>query len=254
MAAGARGRGRGRGRGAERVAPVLALALALGAAGPSTGQTAGDEDGGGGGAGAIEISPAPAPNLAPTTPGSGSGPGSGPGSAPGPGPAEASADLPRAAVLIVNRTAVVENSVAAQALRDTERDVRARVQSELDEVKAELEAEEQALTELKQTMDPAEFDERARIFDRRVKEERRDAQERGAILVRFVQEARAALASALPRVLEELRRDAGALVILDSAAVAVADPGLDVTQQAIARYDREMGEVRFDPPADLARN
>ena len=145
MAAGARGRGRGAGR----VAPVLALALALGAAGPSTGQTAGDEDGGGGGAGAIEISPAPAPNLAPTTPGSGSGPGSGPGSAPGPGPAEASADLPRAAVLIVNRTAVVENSVAAQALRDTERDVRARVQSELDEVKAELEAEEQALTELK---------------------------------------------------------------------------------------------------------
>lgn len=245
MAAGARGRGRSGGAG--RVAPVLALALALCAAGPSSGQTAGDEDGGGG-AGAIEISPAPAPDPAPTTPAPG------PGSGSGPGPAEASADLPRAAVLIVNRTAVVENSVAAQALRDTERDVRARVQSELDEVKAELEAEEQALTELKQTMDPAEFDERARIFDRRVKEERRDAQERGAILVRFVQEARAALASALPRVLEELRRDAGALVILDSAAVAVADPGLDVTQQAIARYDREMGEVRFDPPADLARN
>ncbi|MEC9435077.1 MAG: OmpH family outer membrane protein [Pseudomonadota bacterium] len=169
-------------------------------------------------------------------------------------PEAASPDLPRGMVLVVNRAAVVDNSAAAQALRDTERDVREAVQKDLDTVKDELEAEEQALTELKKTLAPAAFDERARAFDRRVKEERRDAQERSAILIRFVQEARGALASALPRVLEELRREAGALVILDAAAVASADPSLDVTAEAIARYDREMGAVRFDPPPGLLRD
>ncbi|MEE3098949.1 MAG: OmpH family outer membrane protein [Pseudomonadota bacterium] len=169
-------------------------------------------------------------------------------------PVAASPDLPRGMVLVVNRAAVVDNSAAAQALRDTERDVREAVQKDLDTVKDELEAEEQALTELKKTLAPAAFDERARAFDRRVKEERRDAQERSAILIRFVQEARGALASALPRVLEELRREAGALVILDAAAVASADPSLDVTAEAIARYDREMGAVRFDPPPGLLRD
>lgn len=168
-------------------------------------------------------------------------------------PASPVGPLPRAPVLIVNRTAVVENSAPALALRDTERTVRETVQRELDTVKAELEAEEQTLTTLKETMDPAEFAERARQFDRRVKEERRDAQERGAALIRFVQEARAALVSALPRVLEALRREAGALVILDSAAIAVADPGLDVTDEAIERYNIEMGDVRFDPPAGVMR-
>ena len=51
--------------------------------------------------------------------------------------------------------------------------------------------------------------------------------------------------------LEALRRETGALVLLDASAVAAADPSLDVTSLAIERYDAEMGEVRFDPPEEL---
>lgn len=154
-------------------------------------------------------------------------------------------------VVIVNRSAVLEASAPARALAQVERDLQAKVQAENDRVRAELEAEERELTGLRETLDAAAFEARTRDFDRRVRAERRRAQERGALLLRFMQDARAALASALPRVLEALRRDLGAAVVLDAGAVVAADPSLDVTAAAIARYDEEMGGVRFDPPAAL---
>lgn len=151
-------------------------------------------------------------------------------------------------VAMVNGAAVVENSRAARALRATERDLRERAQAENDHVQAELEAEERELARLREEIPVVEFEARAAAFDRRVRAERRRAQERGALLVTFVQEARGALLSALPRVLEELRRDAGATMIIDAGAVLAIEPSLDLTATAIARYDAAVGEVRFDPP------
>ena len=169
-------------------------------------------------------------------------------------PSEADApasNTPRFPVVIINRSAVLEASAPARALAQVERQVQAKVQSENDRVRAELEAEERELTGLRDTLDPEAFKARTRDFDRRVRAERRRAQDRGALLLRFMQDARAALASALPRVLEGLRRDLGAAVSLDAGAVVAADPGLDVTAAAITRYNQEMGSVRFDPPAAL---
>tara|TARA_R110000751_G_scaffold40203_1_gene95385 strand:+ start:3607 stop:4467 length:861 start_codon:yes stop_codon:yes gene_type:complete len=161
------------------------------------------------------------------------------------------ATLPRSPILIVNRQAVLENSAAARALQETERETLERVTAELERVKTELQVEEQELTRLKPTLPPDQFDARAREFDRKVKAERAAGQDRRALFQKFTQEARQALASALPRVLEALRRETGSLVLLDASAVAAADPALDVTNLAIERYDAEMGAVRFDPPDDL---
>ncbi|MDF2231650.1 OmpH family outer membrane protein [Albimonas sp. CAU 1670] len=159
--------------------------------------------------------------------------------------------VPRSPILIVNRQAVLENSAAARALQETERETLERVTAELERVKTELQVEEQELTRLKPTLPPEQFDARAREFDRKVKAERAAGQERRALFQKFTQEARQALASALPRVLEALRRETGALVLLDASALAAADPSLDVTALAIERYDAEMGDVRFDPPGEL---
>ncbi len=173
------------------------------------------------------------------------------GATPVPAEPAPEARPPRSPVLIVNRNAVLENSAAARALQQTEREVLERVSAELARVKEELEAEEKELTALRNTLPPPDFDERARVFDRKVRSVRRADQERRALFQKFAQEARTALASALPRVLEEVRHETGALVLMDAAAVAAVDPALDVTALAIRRYDEEMGGVRFDPPDDL---
>ena len=151
----------------------------------------------------------------------------------------------------VNGAAVIENSRAARALRETERDLRERVEAENTRVQAELEAEERDLLRLRETLPSADFEVRTAAFDRRVRAERRLAQERGALLLAFVQDARGALVSALPRVLEQVRREAGAAMLLDAGAVLAVDPALDLTAYAISRYDAELGGVRFDPPAAL---
>lgn len=193
---------------------------------------------------APSLAPAPAqsPTQAPAAP---------PQAQPAPPATSQLRGAPRSPVLIVNRQAVLENSAAAQALQATERETLERVTAELERVKQQLQAEEQELTRIKGVVPAAEFDARARDFDRRVRAERAAGQDRRAVFQKFTTEARQALASALPRVLEALRRETGALVILDSAAVAAADPALDVTQLAIQRYDAETGDVRFDPPEEL---
>lgn len=153
--------------------------------------------------------------------------------------------------VVVNGAAVVENSAPARALRQTESEVRDRVQAENDRVQADLEARERELVRLRDELPADQFEARTAEFDRRVRAERRAAQERGALLLKFLQDARGALVSALPRVLEIVRRETGAALVIDSGAVLALDPGLDVTALAIQRYDEEMGGVRFDPPAAL---
>jgi Skp family chaperone for outer membrane proteins len=158
---------------------------------------------------------------------------------------------PRPAIIVVNKERVIEASAPFAGLRRTEQEVRARVEAQLEKVKAELEAEELELTRLRATLPNEEFQRRTRDFDRRVREERRDAQERGAMLLRFLNEAQAALRSALPRVLEDLRRDLGAALVVDAGAVLAASDSADVTDEAIARFDAAMKGVTFDPPEEL---
>ncbi len=232
---------------AARLGAGLALAL-VAAAGPAAAQ----QQDPAAPAGPAPAEPAPTEQApaeqAPAAP----APEAAPAPAPTAGPARPSRiAIPRSPVLIVNRQAVLENSAAARALQETERETLERVTTELERVKTELQVEEQELTRLKPTLPPAQFDARAREFDRKVKAQRAAGQDRRALFQKFTQEARQALASALPRVLEALRRETGALVLLDASALAAADPALDVTALAIERYDAEMGDVRFDPPKEL---
>lgn len=170
------------------------------------------------------------------------------------GPQEGAAAQPDKAlpaILVVNKERVIEASAPFAALRRTEQEIRAKVEARLEEVKAQLEAEELELTSLRATLSAEEFQRRTRDFDRRVRQERRDAQERGAMLLRFFNEAQAALRSALPRVLEDLRRDRGATLIVDAGAVLAISSSADVTDEAIALFDAAMGGVTFDPPEEL---
>lgn len=154
-------------------------------------------------------------------------------------------------ILVVDVAKVLANSNAAQSLTRAEADLRARVEVQLERVKAELEAEERALAERRPDMDPADFARLGADFDRRVRRERRAAQERGALLLKFMEDGRAALRRRLPLALEELRVRRGATVVIDAAAVAAWDPDVDATAAAAAIFDEMVGALDFTPPAKL---
>lgn len=155
------------------------------------------------------------------------------------------------AILVVDQRKVLESSAAGRALEAAEQQARAVVQSRLDAVKEALEAEERSLAERREGMPADAFARLGVEFDRKVREERRSAQERGALLLKFLDDGRGALRAQLPRAIEELRRRTGASVILDVGAAAAWDADVDATADAAAIFDEMTRNLRFDPPARL---
>ena len=158
------------------------------------------------------------------------------------GPSRAAADQP--AILIVSRKRLLNDTAHARALLKAEIELTAEVQRWVDAVKAELTAEEQELARLRPTLDREAFDARVAAFDRKVRRQRREAQQHAATLQNAFRAERLKLVEALGPLLEEVRTAHGASVILNSDQALTSDPALDVTDEVIARFD-----ATVPPPA-----
>ncbi|KIC48963.1 OmpH family outer membrane protein [Tateyamaria sp. ANG-S1] len=109
-------------------------------------------------------------------------------------------------------------------------------------IEAELEAEEQALTDQRSDMAPEAFRALADAFDARVEAIRRDRDEQSREIADLLEQNRDRfLASAAP-VLEEIMRDTGAAVILEQRSVYVSANAIDITDLAIERMDASLGD------------
>ena len=136
-------------------------------------------------------------------------------------------------------------------MRQAELALTAQLQSNVDAAKAELDAEEVELTRLRAELAQDEFEARASAFDARIRLVRRETQERAAVLQRAFQDARARLVAALPPVLERLRVEQGAAVVLGADQVLAARPGIDLTDRAIELFNAEGGEIAI-PDLNIA--
>lgn len=166
------------------------------------------------------------------------------------------AALPAAAagqtgIVVVSRERILREAVAARRLHDAEAELTERLQAEIDETKAGLAAEEEELARLRGELPEAEFEARISNFDQRLRLARRGAQERAAVLQKGFQDARAAIVAALPPLLERLRVEAGAAVVLSADQVLAMEPAIDLTDRAIALFDAE-GPAPAPPEIDLS--
>lgn len=116
-------------------------------------------------------------------------------------------------------------------------------------IEADLTAEERHLTDLRPTLAPDEFTARADDFDARVVAIRAEQDAKGREIAARRDTARQTfLQRALP-VLSRLMREAGAVAILDPAAIVVSFEAIDVTDEAVARIDAELGDGAEGAPA-----
>ena len=138
----------------------------------------------------------------------------------------------------------------------------ARLQGQIDETKTRFADEEEELTQQRGSLASAEFDARVADFDKRVRSARRVAQERAALLQKGFQEARAAIVAALPGLMERLRVEAGAQVVVNGDQVLAVDPAVDMTDRAIELFDADgpsppipeidLSEPLIEPPSASA--
>ncbi len=110
------------------------------------------------------------------------------------------------------------------------------------EIEASLTAEERELTDARAELDPAEFRERARIFDERVRRLRAEQDAKARALADLQEEARATFVRRVSPILSEMMGEIGADVLLDRRIVLTARAGVDITDRAIARIDAALPE------------
>lgn len=109
-------------------------------------------------------------------------------------------------------------------------------------VSAELAAEEQALTERRATMPQTEFRALASAFDEKVTRLREEQDSRILDLQRRRDLERRGFTARVAPILLEIVQTSGAVAILDERAVILAADAIDVTDEAIARVDRLLGD------------
>jgi Skp family chaperone for outer membrane proteins len=107
----------------------------------------------------------------------------------------------------------------------------------VDEIKAQFNAEEQELARLRPTMERSAFDARVAEFDRNVRRERRQTQFRAAALQTAFRDARLKFVEALTPILEEVRAEHGATLILNADQALATDRAADVTDEVIERIN-----------------
>ncbi len=110
------------------------------------------------------------------------------------------------------------------------------------ELEAALLAEEQELTDLRATMDPAAFQEVAAEFDQRVEEIRSAQEARLRDINAVADEAQLVFLQLTTPVLEQVLIDRGAAAVLDSRAVIYAIEGTDITEAALDRINTVLGD------------
>ncbi len=141
-------------------------------------------------------------------------------------------------VIVVSRERMLRDVEAARVLAETERRYTAILQSKIDEANETFAAEETGIADERATLSPEQLSDRIADFDRRMRLWRRTAQERAGVLQRGFQEARAQIVASLPTVLEELRRETGADVVVNADQVLAVGPGLDATARAVELFNK----------------
>ena len=115
-------------------------------------------------------------------------------------------------------------------------------------LEAELEAEEQDLTEQRETLSPQAFRDLADEFDAKVQRIRRESDTAVRNLERRWELAPVSFMRQVEPVLVEVMKDAGGVVILDARSVLLRADVVDITDLATTRINAEIGKGAVPQP------
>lgn len=114
-------------------------------------------------------------------------------------------------------------------------------------LEAELEAEEQALTDQRADLAPEDFRALADAFDARVQAIRREREAQSREIAALLDSSRGRFLQAAAPILEDIMREAGAGVVLEVRGVFISANAIDITDRAITRIDAAIGDGGPDP-------
>ena len=154
------------------------------------------------------------------------------------------------AVVVLDQDALFARSLFGQRLRAEVEAASAALARENRRIEAELEAEEQALTDRRPTTDPAAFSDLAAAFDTRVEAIRAEQDAKARALQQQSDRARGRFQAQAGPILAALAAEVGASVVLDRRFVIASADQVDVTDRAVARIDAALGDGGGAAPSE----
>lgn len=145
-------------------------------------------------------------------------------------------------VLLVDPDLLLRNSVLGKALLQIIDDKSAERIEENRVIASELEAEEAHLTELRPTIDPAEFQELSDAFDQKVQAIRDEQIAKDVALQREAEQVPPRFIAIAAPILNQLLQKYQAGAIVDRRATILYNTDLDVTREAIELLDRTFAD------------
>jgi Skp family chaperone for outer membrane proteins len=162
------------------------------------------------------------------------------------GPAWAQDDLSmgqvRSPILTIDVDRLVAETRFGQRLGEDLQAQEEALAAENRRIESELTAEEQSLTERRPSMEVEAFRAEAEAFDAKVQRIRAEQDAKEQALSDSVNEGRTEFLNAATPVLAQLMIDSGAAVILQRRDVFLSASLVDVTDEAIAAIDAELGD------------
>lgn len=163
------------------------------------------------------------------------------------GPVPAQDTAATAPILTLDQDRFFLESDFGKAALAREREAAAALEQENKRIEAELVAEEQALTEQRKTLSPADFTAKADAFDAKVERIRAEQDAKAQALTDKRDEDRKAFLKAAVPVLGAILGEKRAMAILDKGQVIVSLSAIDITDEAIARVDAALGKPPDQP-------
>lgn len=145
-------------------------------------------------------------------------------------------------ILVLDPGELFERSKLGQAMAAEIQAQREALITRNRDLETQLEAEEQTLTEMRDSRSPEEFRDMADAFDEKVQQIRRESDARVRQLERNRERAPVDFMRRVEPVLVALMREAGGLVVLDRRNVLLQADVIDITDIAVERIDAELGD------------
>ncbi len=152
----------------------------------------------------------------------------------------------RSDILVIDPERLFESSTLGRRMLAEHQAQREALAAANEDLAAELEAEEQRLTDIRADTDPEEFRDMADAFDDRVQQIRADSERRVRDLERARERLPAQFLSQVEQIILDEMRAAGGVVLLDQRSVIFRAAAVDITDRAISRIDAEFGEAPED--------
>ncbi len=156
----------------------------------------------------------------------------------------------RSAILTIDVDRRLAETQLGRRMADEVRTRSEALATENSDLAEQLRAEERSLTERRPTMEVEEFRAEAEAFDQRVQRIRTEQDAKQRALEDTVAQGREQFLNAVTPVLARLMIDRGAVAILERRNVFLSASLVDVTEEAIAAIDAQLGDGGAGPATE----